>query len=147
MTTQTTKTTLNIGEVSNATELVFRAGNDDRRYLLQLEGVDYLETLERYSKYDVKRTTHYYIDDTDGQWFACYNVDCFDPPMAIVRARSFESAYEVFCDEFERWLKVNDTDAADYPEDDRQYNGSGTHIDTDNVQIRPLESLTIVVSK
>lgn len=140
--------TIDIGTVDNARELVFTAGNADHRYILQAPGVteDYLEFISRFPKHSVKRTSEHYIDDTEGQWFACYNVDCFDPPFAIIRARSFESAYEIFCDEFEAWLKVDEADAEDYPEDDRTYNGNGTHIDTDNVQLTELTLLTIIVA-
>ncbi len=140
---------IDIGEIDGATELVFVQGDpgtDDRRYILQAEADDYLACLNRFPKCQIKRTTEHYIDDTSGDWFACYNVDCFDPPMAIIRARSFESAYEIFCDEFERWIKVEDPDAKDYPEDDRQYNGSGTHIDASNVQIHPLTLLSVTVA-
>jgi hypothetical protein len=94
----------------------------------------YLSTLERFPRHTIKRVTDHYIDDPSGSWFAFANVDCFDPPFAIIRARSFEAAYDVFCDEFERWIQVDAPDAADYPEEDRVYNGHGTHIDTDNVQ-------------
>lgn len=139
-------TTIDIGEVDAATELVFtQGGNVNHRYVLQPKGAtdDYLALITRFAKYDVKRTTEHYIDDTSGKWFACYNVDCFDPPMAVIRARSWETAYEVFCDEFSDWLKVDDVDAVDYPEDDRQYSGSGVHIDTDNVQIHELQLITV----
>lgn len=132
--------TIDIGEIANARELVFTNGNADHRYILQPKGTaeDYLSTLKRFPHHSIKRTSEHYIDDTSGEWFACYNVDCFDPPMAIVRARSFEQAYEVFCDEFSDWLKVDESDAGDYPEDARNYSGSGVHIDTDNIQIHPL---------
>jgi hypothetical protein len=135
---------MDIGDIDSAKELVFSTGGDFR-YILQPSGTpeDYLSTLTRFPHHSIKRTTDYYVDDTSGKWFACYNVDCFDPPMAIIRARSFESAYEVFCDEFSDWLKVDDADAADYPEDDRNYNGHGVHIDTDNVQIQELTLLSV----
>lgn len=133
---------IDVGEVL-ARELVFTRPNSNHRYLLQVPGVDYLETLNRFPQYDVKRTSAYYIEDTDGDWYACYNVDCFDPPMAIVRARSFEQAYETFCDEWSDWLKVNDADAGDYPEDDREYSSSGVHIDTSGVQLYPLTLIAI----
>src|SRR3954468_7216820 len=135
--------TIDIGTVSAATELVFTQANSDTRYILQSDKRDYLETLQRFPHHSIKTTTEHYIDDTDGEWFACYNVDCFDPPMAIIRARSFETAYEVFCNEFEKWLAVDDISAADYPEDDRNYNDNGTHIDTDGVQLHPLTLVSV----
>ena len=122
----------------HARELIFSDGprETDRYYVLQPSGTteDYLSTLTRYPSHQIKRTSEYYIDDTEGPWFAFYNVDCFDPPMAIIRARTFEDAYAVFETEWERWMKVADADAADYPEDARTYNDNGTHVDTDNVQ-------------
>jgi hypothetical protein len=143
----TRKTTIDAGEIENITEMVFSAGVDDRRYILQAPGTkeDYLSTLERYMKFQVKRTTDYFIDDSSGRWFACYNVDCFDPPMAIVRARTWEDAYSVFITEFERWMKVDSTDAGDYPEDDRTYNDNATHVDTDNVQIHELRLESVLI--
>ncbi len=146
-------TTIDIGSVSNATELVFAQGNNDHRYILQPKSdageygyaEDYIAFMSRFPKHSVKRTNEHYIDDTEGAWFACYNVDCFDPPFAIIRARSFESAYEIFCDEFSDWLKVDESDAGDYPEDDRNYSGSGVHIDTDNVQVHELTLVSIRV--
>lgn len=143
--TDTKPTTINIGSIENAKELVFTQGNNDHRYILQAAGTpeDYLSTIQRFPSHSIKRTTECYIDDTEGNWYACYNVDCFDPPFAVIRARSFESAYELFCDEFSDWLKVDDSDAADYPEDERNYNGSGVHIDTQNVQIHKMTLLTV----
>jgi hypothetical protein len=102
--------------------------------------------LKRFPAFQVSRTVHHYIDDPDGQWFWLASVDCFDPPYAVIRARSFETAYEVFCDEFSDWIKVDPADAADYPEDERNYNGSGVHIDTDNVQGFELELVSIATT-
>ena len=140
--------TIDAGTI-DAIELVFAASldaNDDRRYILQAEATDYMETLNRFPAHQIKRTTEHYIDDTEGKWFAFYNVDCFDPPMAVIRAKSFETAYDVFCDEWERWLKVDDIDAADYPEDNRSYNGNGTHIDIEAVQGNELFLLSVRVA-
>lgn len=138
-------TTIDIGSVPDAKELVFTQGNNDHRYILQPKDTteDYLSTTKRFPQNSIKCTTHHYIDDTDGKWYACYNVDCFDPPFAVIRARSFEQAYEVFCDEFSDWLKVDESDAADYPDDDRTYSSSGVHIDTDNVQVHEMTLITV----
>jgi hypothetical protein len=144
--TTTSATTIDLGSIANAKELVFTQGGD-HKYILQPKGTpeDWRSTSARYPTETFKRTTDHYIDDPDGQWFACYNVDCFDPPFAVVRARSFESAYEIFCDEFSDWLAVPDDCAADYPEDDRTYSASGVHIDTDNVQIHELHLVTVIL--
>lgn len=144
---ETTIATIDIGSIANAKELVFMQGENDHRYILQPKETteDYLSTLARYPQNSIKRTTDFYIDDTDGKWYACYNVDCFDPPFAVVRARSWEDAYEIFCDEFSDWIKVDDDCAADYPEDDRNYNGSGVHIDTEGVQIHEMQLVSILL--
>lgn len=138
--------TIDIGSIAAARELIFCShGGSDHRLVLQAPGAvdDYLAFITRFPKHEAKRTSRYYIADTDGHWYACYNVDCFDPPFAIVRARSWETAYEVFCDEFSDWLKVDESDANDYAEDDRHYSSSGVHIDTDNVQIHEIQLLTV----
>lgn len=143
--TKTETKTIDVGTVENATELVFSCSQSDpsHRYVLEAVPSDYLAFITKYP--NAKRTDRYYIDDSDGQWYACYNVDCFDPPFAIVRARSFETAYEVFCDEFSDWLKVEEPDANDYPEDDREYNSSGVHIDASAVQLYPLTLRSVSV--
>lgn len=135
-------------EIQHVIELVFCSGDpatNDRRYILQPAGTaeDYLSTLQRFPAYEIKRTHNYYIETTDGGWYAFYNVDCFDPPVTIIRSSSFESAYETFCDEFEHLIKVEDSDAAYYADDDRQYNSSGTHIDPSGVQGHELTLVAI----
>lgn len=144
MTAQTTETaTIDAGTVDGAIEIVFRKTDDptdDRIYLLQAHPREnrYLDALERFPRHQVKIATDYYIDDFGGDWYAVANVDCFDPPMAIVRARSFEAALECFCDEFADWIAVDPSSARDYPENDREYNGSGVHIDSSAVYLEPL---------
>lgn len=36
--------------------------------------------------------------DSDARWFGFYEEDCMDPPIYLVRARTFEQAYEDFID-------------------------------------------------
>lgn len=139
----TKQPTIHVGTVDNAIELVFHRGDPTVLYLLQARDEDYLQTLQRFPRAGASRTQHHYIDDPDGDWFWFANVDCFDPPFAIIRARSFESAYECFCCEFERWIAVSEVDAADYPEDERHYNDNGTHIDVSSVQGFPLTLLSV----
>ena len=47
---------------------------------------------------------------SDERWFAFYEEDCFDPPVWIVRADSWETAYEVFCDEALDSVDLEDLD-------------------------------------
>lgn len=39
-------------------------------------------------------------DDGDGKFFSFFEADCFDPPQYLIRARTFETAYDIFLDEF-----------------------------------------------
>lgn len=164
MTTKSSET-IDIGTIDNARELVFKAGGrDDRFYVLQPKSEageygyreSYLDFITRFPKHDVKRTNEHYIDDTEGQWFAVFNVDCFDPPYAVIRARSLETALEVFEDEFADWIKVDEDSERDYHSEecnasenradcncDIRWNSNGVHIDTDNIQILELELVRV----
>lgn len=159
MTTETKQTTIDIGEMDNATELLFTRADYAHTAGLTFEQIaetypidalypkdaapDYAARIDRFPRYTVRATSWFCIDDTAGQWFAFANVDCFDPPVAIIRARTFETAYDVFCDEFSRWMAVDETDAKDYPEDEREYSASGVHIDASAVQGWPLRLLRV----
>jgi hypothetical protein len=55
---------------------------------------------ERYDVHAVPLTRFYDDTGSDGDWFAFWEEDCHAPPVYILRADSFESAYEVFCEEF-----------------------------------------------
>jgi hypothetical protein len=39
-------------------------------------------------------------DDGDGDFFSFCEADCFDPPQYLIRASDFETAYDIFLDEF-----------------------------------------------
>ena len=51
--------------------------------------------------------------DADAEWFAFFEENCFDPPIYLVRARSWEQAYEDFCDQ------LTPVDLSDLDEDQR----------------------------
>lgn len=51
--------------------------------------------------------------DSASPWFAFYVEDCFDPPIWLVRADSWESAYDDFVD------ALPETDLGDLDEDQR----------------------------
>ena len=125
------RTSINIGDVT-VTEAVFCQTGDtskDRRlYRLLSPGA------ERDLSVDTVTTEHYYIEDTDGKWFIFANVDCFAPPMAIVRARTFEEAYRSSWPSGKVGSRSRTSIQRAYPMDDRQYNENGTHIDAEGVQ-------------
>lgn len=74
-------------------------------------------------------------DWADGQWFAFWIADCFDPPLYIVQHRSFEAAYEEFCDWQAEQLRIDESDVAERETDGTlSYSGSGVPIDTEAVQ-------------
>lgn len=54
------------------------------------------------SHHEEYRATELYVDDSweSGRWFAFWNEDCFQPSVYVIRAESFETAYEVFIEEF-----------------------------------------------
>lgn len=51
---------------------------------------------------NVQRVNDVYFQDTwdKSKWFIFYVADCFCPPLYLIRANSWEDAYEAFCDEF-----------------------------------------------
>ena len=51
-----------------------------------------------------------------GEWFGFYFEDCMQPPVYIIRARTFEDAYEAFVEEFGDI--VDEVDLKDYDKDD-----------------------------
>jgi len=131
-------------EVSNATRLIFESFHGTTYVLApSYDAARKMDLLSEFPDQSIKSVWNHYVDDTDGSFFACCVVDCFDPPVAIIRARSFESAYETFCDEFSAWMEVSETNADDYPEDEREYSASGVHIDTSGVHITPITLVRI----
>lgn len=136
---------MNIGEMEVAS-IVFEqlpvggvsTGNDTVYILTEGPRQSRWDWADLYPARPVKLVSGFHAEDTwtDSRWFLFANVDCFDPNVFIVRAKSFETAYDVFCDEFAKQagLLVDESDAADYPEDDRNYNNNGEHINTEGVQ-------------
>lgn len=51
---------------------------------------------------DVYRASGMYDESgfATGRWFVFYHEDCFQPSVYVIRAESFETAYEVFIEEF-----------------------------------------------
>ncbi len=58
-----------------------------------------MDSMRENSSVDTGILFDFYNDGWD-KWFAFYTGDCFDPPMKLINARSFEEAYEIYCDEY-----------------------------------------------
>jgi hypothetical protein len=78
------------------------------------------------------------IDDSEGGWFLFWEADCYSPPVTAIRAGSFESAYEIFIDDFA--TLIDDLDLADYDleSDDCRLHWSNRHptngwVDTESI--------------
>ena len=52
--------------------------------------------------------------DYADQWFAFWEEDCMSPPIYVVRAESFEQAYEDFCNEVVSRFPLSESDLTDY---------------------------------
>lgn len=79
------------------------------------------------------------IDDwglDGGVWVIFYLADCAFPPLYAIRGRTFEEAYEVFVDwhaENQHGLKIEDSEMADYDQDNLNYTSNGIPVDTESV--------------
>lgn len=80
--------------------------------------------------------------DSGAQWWYGYNEDCFDPTRFLVRADSFEEAYELLtCSpRMLRAIEIGPELAADYGmgpdgEDALSYNEDGAPIDTEALHL------------
>lgn len=73
------------------------------------------------------------------RWFLFAVADCAFPLHDLVRADSWEEAYEIYCDwaAEHRHIKIEQPNLSDYVDEQGEYNGSytsdGTPIDTENV--------------
>lgn len=77
------------------------------------------------------------------KWFIFTTANCADPCLTLIRADSFEEAREIYCDECEEMIKIDDADIADYDADGVYYNSNGTALDTDPIQCWNVELLRI----
>ena len=86
--------------------------------------------------------------DYEGRFFAFWDEDCMDPPLYVVRAESFEQAYEDFCNEVVEPL--DDATLADYERnadgdyDDLTLNEKGW-ISTESVNGREIDLVSATV--
>ena len=78
--------------------------------------------------------------DASSPWFAFWQEDCAFPPIYLVRAETWEAAYDDFCDTLE---PLSADDMTDYDEDTVARNSSGEPIDTESVQGRALRLASV----
>lgn len=71
----------------------------------------------------------------DSPWFAFWAEDCAFPVFHVIRAQSWEDAYEVFCEqEADRGHYLIQEGDPDYSEDDGHWTGDGRRVDTECFQ-------------
>ena len=85
------------------------------------------------------------ICDSEDGWFAMYVLDCHDPPIYAINAKTFADAFETFVDLKVAELKIDEDDMVNYGKGNRECNFSsnGTPVDTEAVsgfQLRVVEA-------
>lgn len=81
-----------------------------------------------------------YVD----QFFAFWEEDCMDPPIWIVRAESFEKAYEDFVEQVVSRFPLSESDLTDY--EDLTWTDNGW-VSTESVNGREIELISATVLK
>jgi len=85
-----------------------------------------------------------FVDEGSGQYlFGFAVVDSYFPLHDLVRANSWEAAYEAYIDwaADHRHLKIEEPDLKNYKEDELEYTSNGIPVDTENVQAFDLDFL------
>ena len=147
---------LTLGEVKAQAVLFTSPMNDKNFYVCGLDDMDFMEFRNRYdnapgnAERQYKRATALCFDDSYDRFFMVYVADCFDPPIAIIRAENECEALEIFADELE-WAHIGETDLPDYlkPADERRegdseyvdsvsWNSSGKPYETESIQMHEI---------
>ncbi len=136
-----------LGEIEVKTVSFSERGNEGRcRYIVGTDGMDYCDFLRTYNGGEVqhKRATGVELDGFGKAFFMVYVEDCFDPPVAIVRADNAQDAEEAFVDALP-WAHISEPDLKDYSEDDDSlsYGPSGQPYDSSSVMIREVRLVAI----
>ncbi len=114
--------------------LIFKRSLDaQHEYVVLTCDMDYLDFMKKYP--NGKRAEPVELDETWDEFWLVYLADCFDPPLAIVRAKNEQDAEEAFVDNLD-WAHVKEPDLADYDEDSlsfgphgQPYDGSQIHVE------------------
>lgn len=129
---------LEVGQIDDALYVMVFLHHDV--FVAGLDDMDYA-TFDSYFP-DCKHAMGYHYED-DGAYFAFWVEDCFCPPVYIIKARSFEHAYETFCDTFTDVIKIEASDLKDYDQDTLNYSGDGVPIETEAVMGREVGVLSV----
>lgn len=78
-------------------------------------------------------------------WWAVCNVDCFEPPRAIIRSWWKSDAVWAFEDEFASEVKIDEIDLKDYNEDSLHYNSTGTPVETGSLNCVEMVLVQIII--
>ena len=152
---------LTIGEIKAQAAVFVSPLCETHFYVCGRDDLHFVAFNERYgnspysSEAQFKRATALHFDDSTERFFMVYVADCFDPPIAIVRAEDESEALEIFVDELE-WAHIDETDLRDFlkPEAERvegeseyvewvSWNSSGKPYDTEQIEIRQIRLHTV----
>lgn len=125
--------TFDMGDVI-ATAAVFTFGPDSNSKSLLIvtrEPMTHAERLDRFG-HDAKGCVGVHLDDSGSKFYAIWVEDCFDPPIAIVRADHEQDALDTFVDKLD-WAHVSEPDLADYTEDQLSYGPNGQPYDGESI--------------
>lgn len=139
-----------------ANRLTLKSDQSDRLYVYDARGYqfveypltgDYLKEKDHpchhpKSKHEYTTGTHILFDAYDDgaeNFFAFFEADCFDPPIKLIVADSFESAYDIYMDEFASI--PDDSDVEEYERDKvfEYIKRVGSEIGFDPIQQTPKE--------
>ena len=106
----------------------------NHRYIVRKTPMNNIEFNQKYNVGDVecKQATPVNIDSEYQKFFMFYVSDCYDPPIAIVCAKSFEEAHGWFVDEL-NWSHISEPDLKDYDQENLDYNSNGTPYDSEGI--------------
>lgn len=128
----------------------------NHRIVVGRDDMDYIEFIKRYdsAKYQHTRATGINLEDGDGKFFLVYVSDCFDPPLAVVRAANAGDAEDWFIEEL-AWADIPEADLKDYnifpdgdpagegkePKEHAQWTSRGTWADTEQITIHEIKPI------
>ncbi len=125
-----------------ARALHFRENDQSPEYVVFPEGpVDHYAFMTAFnwsqkdSKILYRQATGVNLDGTEERFFMVFVADCFDPPIAIVRADNESDAEEGFYEELP-WADVEEADVKDFDVDTLVWSSRGKWVDTNGIQIR-----------
>lgn len=138
-------------DVSNieAKYLVFKMKGNENSHLYVVASADAPATncnlLQFVAKNEVTFCDYHEEDSLAQNWWAVCNVDCFEPPRAIIRSWWKSDAVWAFEDEFASEVKIDETALKDYNEDSLHYNSTGTPVETGSLNCVEMVLVQIII--